>query len=66
MGFGIRKKPISDPGSRGFKKAPDPGSGTLLTSYWIRNLPRCVIFGFPPPLAPPSLALASVDAPDPP
>ncbi len=25
-GFGIRKKPIQDPG---VKKAPDPGSGTL-------------------------------------
>jgi hypothetical protein len=33
-GFGIRKKPIPDPGSRGQKgtgsRNPDPGSATLL------------------------------------
>jgi hypothetical protein len=28
-GSRIRKKPIPDPGSRGVKEAPDPGSATL-------------------------------------
>jgi hypothetical protein len=33
LGFGIRKKPITDPG---VKKAPDPGSGSA-TLAMIKN-----------------------------
>ncbi len=63
LGSGKNLVRIPDPG---VKKAPDPGSGTLPKSYWIRNPPHCVIFGFPPPPHSPSPALVSVDAPDPP
>jgi hypothetical protein len=41
LGYGIRKKPIPDPGSR-VKKAPYPGS-------WIRN--TAIIHGIQTPVA---------------
>ncbi len=34
---GIRNKPIPDPGSRGIKKAPDPGSGSATLYEIIRT-----------------------------
>ncbi len=36
-GFGIRKKPIPDPGSRG-QKAPDPGSRIRNTGFSVEML----------------------------